>query len=722
MDLGLAQASTLHIFTAKPWLADGLNEPELAVVQSLETIARRHQSVALGLVTKPFLRTVEAVDVFLLDEFKAELEGYSPPHARDLADAINALAGESWVADGIDEHERAVLERLKGAQDGFTIVYWQEAFASLVSALASESWMQDGLDEHEWALLEIFTVHSLGASTAYIDALVDEPWVQDGLDEDERFVLRLKTTWLSTLQAPPFAHFVSELTGEAWVQDGLDDEERYLLEQVISNHVFVPGRGASAVRFVGALAAKPWLRDGLNAPERQVLSILPWQDGFYWEADTAAQLYVIDALLKEPWSQDGLNQTERYFLSLVVPFTGTAAADALVHIGRALDAPWVEDGIDENEFLLLGRAVSANGIGGVLRAMADLSFRVVVEERVITLPLSGEVPLVIIHSLPGPTRSMDGLEYAVRGVEALIGAPLPVPVIRLLLSEFGGGAGNAGDYIIMPAGTDGTHWLDNAIIHERGHHYGREGEGWVTEGTASIIEDIVAEPREGKPVNAHNYPCAHASSIAELERNLLYGCNYSLGKRIFVDMYRTLGAELFQQGFHNLHSGSFDVQSLRRAFTSAAPDQAEAVDAVVDRWYNGPQPRGVPPPDTGPVNPVLEGLGHVTAADIVLRDGTPGVNVDARKAAQGVRLRLELSFQRVEAPREVTMKVVGHFEDGFTFIYVVRALGIPAGDTELTEWQWLDIPTSVDDVVPGRYRVDIYLEDTKVAEVAFEID
>ena len=344
------------------------------------------------------------------------------------------------------------------------------------------------------------------------------------------------------------------------------------------------------------------------------------------------------------------------------------------------------------------------------------------EERVITLPLSGDVPLVIIHSLPGPTRSMDGLEYAVRGVEALIGAPLPVPVIRLLLSEFGGGAGNAGDYIIMPAGTDGTHWLDNAIIHEMGHHYGREGEGWVTEGTASIIEDIVAEPREGKPVNAHNYPCAHASSIAELERNPLYGCNYSLGKRIFVDMYRTLGAELFQQGLHNLHSGLFDIDSLRRAFTSAAPDQAEAVDAVVDRWYNGPQPRGVPPPDTGPVNPVLEGLGRVTAADIVLRDGTPAVNVDAMQAAQGVRLRLELSFQRVEAPREVTMKVVGHFEDGFTFIYVVRALGIPAGSTELTEWQWLDIPTSADDVAPGRYRVDIYLEDNKVAEAAFEVD
>ena len=96
MDLGLAQASTLHIFTAKPWLADGLNEPELAVVQSLETIARRHQSVALGLVTKPFLRTVEAVDVFLLDEFEAQLGGLLPMREASLVPSTHWQASHGW--------------------------------------------------------------------------------------------------------------------------------------------------------------------------------------------------------------------------------------------------------------------------------------------------------------------------------------------------------------------------------------------------------------------------------------------------------------------------------------------------------------------------------------------------------------------------------------------------------------------------------------------------
>ena len=724
VDLGLTQASVVYILMVRTWLADGLDKEELAVVQSLESVARHHETAASSIVTMPFLRTVEEVDVFLLGEFEAEWDVLSFPVARDLADAISALAGESWVADGLNEHERAILERLKGTQDGFRVGYWREAFASLVSTLASESWIKDGIDELEWDLIEMFTFEGPTSPAYIIKALVDEPWVQDGLDENERFLLHLRTGALPTQQAPAFVHFVNALAGEAWVQDGLDEQERYLFEQIRTySSVFSEGSGASVTHFINALAVEPWLRDGLTTPERWLLSVFPWWDGSYREADTAARLHTVNALLSAPWVQDGLNEGERYFARQIVRIPDIAATDALMHAGRALDAAWVKDGIDEDEYLLLRRAVSANSFGAVLRAMADPSFRVIVEKRVITLPLSGETPLVIIRTRPGPPRSMDGLEYAVRGVEALLGAPLPVPVVRLLLDPFGGGANNAGDYIILPADTDGTDWLDGAIIHEVAHHYGREGKRWVTEGAASIIEDIVAEPRGGKPVDAHNYPCAHAASIAELERDPLYGCNYTLGKRIFVDMYRTLGAELFRQGLGNLHSGEFDIHSFRTAFKSAAPAQADAVDAVVDRWYSGPQPRGVPLPDTGPVNPALEGVrGRVDAVDIVLRGGTSAVVVNARKAAQGVWLRLEFAFQHIGAPRELTIKIEGHFEDGFTFLHVVRKFSIPPDSSELTEWQWLDIPTSNRYLVPGRYRVDGYHDDNKVAEAAFEVD
>ena len=711
---------------AKTWLADGLDKEELAVVQSLESVARHHEIVALYMVTMPFLRTVEEVDVFLLGEFEAEWDVLSSPVARDLADAISALAGESWVADGLNEHERAILERLKGAQDGFRTAYWREAFASLVSTLASESWIKDGIDELEWDLIEMFTVDGRPTSPAYIiKALVDEPWVQDGLDENERFLLHLKTGAVSTQQAPAFVHFVNALASEAWVQDGLDEQERYLFEQIGTyGGVFSEGSGASVTHFVNALAGEAWVQDGLDEQERYLFEQVGRYGGVFSEENGASITHFVNALAAEPWLRDGLTTSERQLLARQteqIPYI--AATDAVMHAGRALGAAWVEDGIDEDELILVKQAVSVNGIDALLRAMEDPSFRVIVEKRVITLPLSGETPLVIIRTRPGPPRSMDGLEYAVRGVEALLGAPLPVPVVRLLLDPFGGGAGNAGDYIILPADTDGTDWLDGAIIHEMAHHYGRAGKGWVTEGAASIIEDIVAEPRGGKPVDAHNYPCAHAASIAELERDPLYGCNYTLGKRIFVDMYRTLGAELFRQGLGNLHSGEFGIHSFRTAFKSAAPAQADAVDAVVDRWYNGPQPRGVPLPDTGPVNPALEGVrGRVDAVDIVLRDGTSAVVVNAQKAAQGVWLRLEFAFEYIGAPRELTIKIEGHFEDGFTFLHVVRKFNIPSDSSELTEWQWLDIPTSNRDLVPGRYRVDVYHDDNKVAEAAFEVD
>ena len=508
------------------------------------------------------------------------------------------------------------------------------------------------------------------------------------------------------------------------MRDGLDENERYLLEQVVPRrHVFSEGTGVSVTHFVNALAAEPWLRDGLSTQERWLLSELPWGDGPYREADTATRLHSINALLSEPWFQDGLNKTERLFTYDIARLVGAASEDALMHVERVLDAAWIRDGVDENEFLFLIQAINPSNFSAVIRTMAEPSFRVVVEERVITLPLSGEVPLVIVRSRPGSVRTMDGLEYAARGVEALIGARLPISVVRLILDSYGGGLGNRGDYMVFPADADGTDWLDAATIHEIARLHVREDKVWAKDGTASIIEDIVGEPRSGKPVDAHNYPCARAASIAELELQMHYRCNYALGKRILVDMYRTLGAELFQQGLRNFRYERFDIHGFHTAFTSAAPNQAEAVEEVVDRWYNGPQPRGVPLPETGPVDPALEGLwGRVAAADIVLRDGTPAVDVGPRKAAQGIWLRLEFSFQHIDAPREITTKVVGHFEDGFTFFHSVRTFHISAGSTGHTEWEWLDIPTSRRDLVPGQYRVDVYHEDNKVGEAAFEID
>ena len=708
---------------AKHWLADGLNETELAVVRSLESVARHHEGVAVRIIARPFLRTVEDVDVFLLDEFNEGWGSYTLPVARDIADAIDALANESWVADGIDEHERAILERLKGPQGGFTIYYWRPALVLVISALKGEPWMQDGLDEHEWALVEVFALRH-GAAPAYINALVDEPWVRDGLDDHERFLLHLKTRWLSTDHVPAFVHFVSTLDGEAWMQDGLDDHERYLLELVIPRgDVFSEGSGALIAHFVDALATEPCLQDGLSTDERWLLSTLPWENSSYRKTDTTARVHAINALLDEPWLQDGLNQTERFLAQGLARLPSTASADAMAYVERVLGAAWVRDGVDENEYLFLLQAFNASNFGALIRTMAKPSFRVIVEKRVITLPLSGEVPLVIIRSRPGSARTMDGLEYAVRGVETLIGARLPVPVVRLILDSYGGGLGNHGDYMVFPADADGTDWLDAATIHEIARLYVRTGMAWARDGTASIIEDIVGEPRSGKPVDAHNYPCARATSIAELERQAHYRCNYALGKRILVDMYRTLGTELFQQGLRDFRNHIFDIQGLRTAFTSAAPDQAEAVDAVVARWYDGPQPRGVPLPDTGPANPELEGLrGHVAEADIALRDGTPAADVDPQKASQGIWLRLEFSFQHIDAPREVTTKVVGHYEDGFAFFHSVRTFHISAGSTGHTEWEWLDIPTSHRDLVPGRYRVDVYHVGNKVAEAAFRVD
>ena len=301
MDLGVAGAVVVHLLMAKPWLADGLDARELAVVQALEAVARHHEGLAVRIIAKPFLRSVDDVDVFLLAEFKAELEGYPLPVARNVADAINVLANESWVADGIDERERTILERLKGPQGEFTLFYWRAEFVSAVSALIGEPWVRDGLVEHELALLEVFAGHSWPpVSTTYIKALVDEPWVRDGLNEDEHFLLHLKTSRLSTEDVHAFVHFVSTLADETWMQDGLDENERFLLNEVVPRrHVFSEGNGASMVQFINALAVEPWLQDGLSTDERvAAVNPSPWWDNSYQIREVLhTRLRTIDALL-----------------------------------------------------------------------------------------------------------------------------------------------------------------------------------------------------------------------------------------------------------------------------------------------------------------------------------------------------------------------------------------------------------------------------------------
>ena len=395
------------------------------------------------------------------------------------------------------------------------------------------------------------------------------------------------------------------------------------------------------------------------------------------------------------------------------------------------EAAWIQDGLEDAENWMLGRILGGAGVASALRTIDDPEFSVTAEERIIDLPHSGPTPFVIIREGQGAPRSMDDLEYAVLGTEALMGEPLPAEIVRVLFDPFEGRAAHFGRYISMPAYVEGRdwggNWFSGAIIHEVGHYYFGSRWSWISEGGAGIIEDIVDYPRTGRPIDANNYPCALTNTIAGFEVSGSYDCMYAFGKRIFADLYRTLGAELFRVGLGNLYlkvssPADDNVDGFRAAFKEAAPDQAEDIDAIVDRWYNGPPPRGVMPSDTQPVTPYLEDSEvTIVTSEIVLPDGTPVSVLSKRSDQGGPVLMLGFTFPAPIDPREITLSIVGHFEDGFAFYRRTLRFTISPGSTWHAEWIPLDPPPPSFGLAPGRYWVFVYHGDRKVAETGFSV-
>ena len=263
----------------------------------------------------------------------------------------------------------------------------------------------------------------------------------------------------------------------------------------------------------------------------------------------------------------------------------------------------------------------------------------------VDLPLAGETSLVIIRLRPGASRTMDLLETAVRTVEGVVSAPFPRSQVIYLFEDAlrpGIGGDNYGTISVTRSFYDEDGYDPESalslIAHEVAHYYWRGGsdtwgtERWVTEGAATFIEGIQANASTGWPVRPQRSPCAYADSIAELMalrpvgvQAEGYGCYYSLGERLFHDLYRALGETAFQSGFRQLyllslqddpddkcagiHLGICHVEAAFKA--GATPEASEKVDQVIACWYHGDKAAC---PDTGPSDPLAPILGPISGS------------------------------------------------------------------------------------------------------------
>ena len=782
------------------WVQDGISELEVKTIEYLSYIGNEYTNVGLSIISLNWVQDgIDEVEFAAIDW----MSNFSD------ARVASSVASLGWMQDGIDDVEIKTIEELSyiankdtgvassvvalnWVQDGVDDVEagaidWMNNFgdAEVASSVVALDWMQDGIDDVEVKTIEELS-YIANKDTGVASSVVAMDWVQDGIDDVEAGTIN----WMSNFDD---AEVASSVVSLGWVQDGMEGLEVKTIEELsyIANKDTEVGLSVVALDWVQddieeiESVAIDWMSNFGDARVASSVVSLGWmQDSIEGlEVKTIEELSYIankdagvaSSVVSLGWMQDGTNGVE---IALIEDFRSIAGNDAGAAL-RIVGMPFIET-IEppdisamaslrrlaafkpETFARVMSHAAVQNGISddlapvvATLRGVADTNpglidilldpSKVVLERRTITLPLSGDVTLIIIRTSPGAERSMDLLELSARSVEEYMGAPLPTNYVGLLyenaVPESAAGV-NFGTHIaILPQydiddGSTEAEFAGSNIAHEVAHYYWSGNEDWVDEGAAEFMASISERDRTGRSLDADNPPCAHARNIAELERldiaqdDIEFRCNYSLGERLFLDLNRTLGEARFQERFRELYiastarddtdddgSASIGVEHVREAFRVGE----EATDAVIARWYDGTEPYDLSSVDTGPVDPSLPSInGRVDEAYVTtVAKGPAASRFSAQDVADRVYLTLKYSHSVSGGAREVDLEVVEYYEDGFAFNR--REVELTAEDQYIGGTTWFSVGSLSGEWAPGRYFVYVYAGEHKVAEVEYEV-
>ncbi len=571
-----------------------------------------------------------------------------------LAASIVAIV---WIEDGITASESETV------QEVVTLAAFHEV---LTAALIDHPWFADGVAE-----TELEGIRHLGDIAYYSDSAARQlgamPWFMDGITETEVKAVDNLAYIAQSSEA------VAELTvGMSWFADGITETE----VKAVDNLAYI-ARSSGAVAEL--TVDMPWFADDITETELEGIRNL---GDIAYDNTVAAELIA-----------------EMPFLAAVEP-VDVSALDALAGL--------VDDKDDSLQQILAHPSLTGGithalapivaMLYGVARANPDLIYTllnpesITIERRSIVLPLAGQVQLAIVRTRPGSPKTMDLLEHSVRTAEELMGEPLPTRYVGILYEDavigpFDGmnfGTHIAlrseraveSDYVEASSDTGG-------IAHEVVHYYWRGNADWVDEGAANFIGTVIERRIDGEEVRLVGAPCPYMRSISELDElgpdpeSDEFGCNYTLGERLFYDLDRSLDEAEFWRGVRDLYvrsqvseesegeygSTRVGMEHMREVFES------DAADVVIARWYGGSKPYDLSQLDTAPVDPELPAMnGLVDLAKITIGDDDSAVtSFSAQEVTDAVWFNLEYSYSVSGKPRQVSLDTVGLYEDGFEF-------------------------------------------------------
>ena len=682
------------------WFADGITDTELEAVDNLAYIAQSSEAVA---------ELTAGMSWFGDGITDTELEAiYTLGYIVQSSGAVAELtAGMSWFGDGITDTELEAVDRL---------AYIAQSSGAVAQRTAGMSWFGDGITD-----TELDAVNNLAyiaqSSGAVAELTAGMSWFADGITDTE-----VKAIYTLGYIAQS-SGAVAELTaGMSWFVDGITDTE---VKAIYTLGYIVQSSGAVAELTAGM----SWFGDGITDTELEAVDRLAYiAQSSGAVAQRIAEMPFLAAI--EPLDVSTLNTLARL------------AGNKEELLQRVLAHPSLTEGVTD----ALTPIVSM--LYGVAEANADLVDKlltpesITIERRSIVLPLTGQVELAIVRTRPGSARTMNLLEHSVRTVEELMGEPLPNRHVAILYEDavIGSFDGmNFGTHIALLSerAAEADYVEDSSdtggIAHEVAHYYWSGNAGWVDEGAANFIGTVIERKIDGEEVRLVGAPCPYMRSISELDdlapdpETDEFGCNYTLGERVFHDLYRSLDEAEFWRGVRDLYVRSQKSEEPESEYGSTRVGmehirevfQSDAAHMVIARWYGEAKPYDLSQLDTGPVDPGLPAInGVVDLARITMGDDDSTVtSFSAQEATDAVWCNLKYSYSASGKPQQVSLDTVGLYEDGFEFhrgkVELTAEAGYVVGTYSfyLGSGRW----------APGLYWVYAYDKDRKVAEVQFEV-
>ena len=515
------------------------------------------------------------------------------------------------------------------------------------------------------------------------------------------FSLSEARNWKFAEQANPVV--VAQIRSISWIADGLQTADEFNAAERMVN------MGLDAPEVLSTLLASDEFQNGLRPMDLPAL--LSLQRMAQSRPDRLAQL------ASAGWFRDGLTTAEAAIVAVLYERSRFPSPE--------FDATVADPGILNVE---LGTATTRSG---------------------------SIIPIAIVRSGPPPADSpvMAVAQTAVPVFEDMFDADFPTPAIVIHVTDYVAGVAAGTNYqthvTLLPEIDDNSkpEFAPHAVFHEIAHYFLYAEPVWHAEGGADFAATYARHVTAGAPLEATNYPCDGASSLSELEQRSpdnpqeaqadpgLWRCNYYLGERLLLALYRQLGEERFLQAWRALYDRlardpsypsqqeftetDIRVEWLRAGGMQMQPD----LEHIWDQWYRGRTStvvEGVP--DPAPVDPTLPTVnGRFDQAYVALSvDGQP-VDVFSASDVEGwVYLTLKYSYSISGDPTQLQFEVVEYFEDGFTNNR--RRVPVRFDPQHIGGTQWLSVgPSAPLRWGPGRYWVYLYEAGRKVAEVQFDV-